>query len=107
MLWRRPPHIAAAGANVAITNGASASVAIPNRSDGTRARWVLISIEDPSGTFYLQPGNSGVTASTTTSPCFTMNQGPIVLDVTGHTHIAARLVTVASSNLKVTPLENQ
>ena len=107
---RRPPSIVAASVAFTVTQAGSTNVAIPNRSDGTRARHVLISWEDTPATplqAYIQPGLSGGSASTTTSPVFDMRAEHIILDVYPLTHIHARLVQTGSVSMKVTPLENQ
>lgn len=95
----KPIKIAANGSS-ATTGASSATIAIPNDSSGNRAKTVLISA---SGATYMLPGASGVTA--TTSSTIIPHNVHLLLDVTGHTHIA-HLQLVAAQQIVVTPVES-
>tara|TARA_Y100000310_G_scaffold345726_1_gene468881 strand:- start:3209 stop:3496 length:288 start_codon:yes stop_codon:yes gene_type:complete len=84
----------------ATTGAASAQIAIPNDSTGNAARTVAVAV---SGTTYVQPGSSAVTA-TTGSMIATIGK-PLILDVMGLTHIA-HLELTAAQRITVTPLES-
>lgn len=85
----------------AVTTGAAtANVAIPNAADGSRARYVLLSVL--TGAAYVKPGGAGVTATTGDLP-ITVG-APIALNVQGMTNIAY-LQFSAAVQLVVTPLE--
>lgn len=83
----------------ATTGAASASVAIPNDSSGNRAKYLLVTAQ---GSSYVLPGASGVTA-TTSSPIVNAGQA-LLLDVSGHTHIA-HLQLTAGQRVVFTPVE--
>lgn len=95
----KPIKIAANGSS-ATTGASSATIAIPNDSSGVTAKTVLISVQ---GATYVLPGASGATA--TTASTIVTPEAPLLLDVTGHTHIAHIQLTAAQA-IVVTPVES-
>ena len=83
----------------ATAGAASARVAIPNDSTGSRAKHLLVTV---AGNTYIQPGDSSVDA--TTSSAIAAIGVPLMLDVTGHTHIAY-LELAAGQRVTFTPVE--
>lgn len=81
------------------TGAASANVAIPNDTSGSRARYVRILAD---GNAYIRPGSSAVVA-TVNDFYLNPNEG-VVLNVLGHTHIAYLQQTVGA-RINITPLE--
>jgi len=83
----------------ALSTGTSSAVAIPNDSTGSRARTLLVSVE---GATYILPGASTVTA-TTASPVVEAGE-PLLVNVTGLTHVAILELTVGQ-RVTLTPVE--
>lgn len=81
------------------SSGSTARVAIPVRSDTTKAAYVRI---QATGFVYIQCGDSTV-AATTSSMMVSANEG-IYLMVKGCTHIAY-LQETASAKVNITPIE--
>lgn len=90
-----------AGTTVSATTGAASAVlALPNCADGTRAKWVWVSTV--AGSCYAKPSLSGGTAVAGACPVITT--APIILNVSGYTHLAHIQITGAQT-LVVSPLE--
>lgn len=83
----------------ATTSGTSARSAIPNDSTGNKAKYVLVC---SGGTVFFLPGNSSVDA-TNSSPVVGADS-PVLLDVSGHSHIAYLEGTTAA-RITITPVE--
>ena len=89
----------AANGSSATTGASSATIAIPNDSSGERAKAVLITVQ---GSTYVLPGSSS--AAATTASTIVHPESPLLIDVTGHTHIAHIQLTAAQA-IVVTPIE--
>ncbi len=90
--------LSAAGATIT-TGAASASIAIPNDSTGTRAKRVVVAATVAA---YCRPGASTITAAA--GDLLLVPGDHHVLDVGGHTHIAGIQVSAAGV-IAVTPVE--
>lgn len=96
------PCYTIAGASVNATTGAASAVlALPDASDGTDARRVLV--QTVAGSCYVRAGVAAATVTAGTGLVVTTT--PIALNVRGNTHIAHIQITGAQT-LVVTPLED-
>ena len=77
------------------------SNAIPNTSQGYRAKYVYVAAG--SGVPFFKPGDSTTTVTTSIGVPLSINS-PLVVDVAGQTHIA---VDLNGGTLQITPLENE
>ena len=84
----------------ATTGAASAVLALPNASDGTKARFVWV--QTVAGSCYVMPGLSGTTV--VAGAGIVITTAPIILNVRGFTHLAHIQITGAQT-LVVVPLE--
>lgn len=91
--------VSATGANIA-TSATSANVAIPNTSAGQRPRFVRV---HATAAAYVRMGPSAPTAAA--GDMIVDPASPVILNVSGHTHIAA-LQVAAAGIVNVTPLED-
>lgn len=92
--------VSASGANIT-TGAASANVAVPNSSSGQRARFVRL---QATAAAYVRPGPS-VSIAAAAGDLLLDPTSPIILNVAGHTHIAA-IQVAAAGIVNVTPLED-
>jgi hypothetical protein len=92
--------LAAASASVA-TSGSSALLALPNASNGSPARRVLV--QTVAGSCYVMPALTG--GSVAAGAGLVVTTTPIALNVRGFTHLAHIQITGAQT-LVVTPLED-
>jgi len=91
--------VAAPGATIA-TSAASASVAIPNASNGARPRWVRIASTLDAWV------RLGIGAPTAAAGDLIVNPAsPVLLNVNGFTHVAA-LQVAAAGTVVITPLDD-
>lgn len=89
----------ATGANIT-TSAASASAALPNASSGQRPRFVRVSVTVAA---HVRLGTAGLTAVGT--DMLVTPDAPVILQVQGHTHIAA-IQNAAAGTVNVYPLED-
>lgn len=96
------PCYTIAGASVKATTGAASAVlALPDASNGTEARRVLV--QTVAGSCYILPSLSG--GSVAAGGGLVITTTPIALNVRGFTHLAHIQITGAQM-LVVTPLED-
>jgi hypothetical protein len=92
--------LAVNAAGTQVTSGAASAVAaIPNASDGARARFVRV---QATGNCYVRPGTSGTTC--TVNDILLSPNTDLRLNVQGFTHIAY-LQETAAAKINITPLE--
>lgn len=91
--------VAAPGTQVT-TSGTSSVTAIPNDSNGTRAKRVRL---QALANCYVRPGFSGSTA--TTADILLSPNEALILDVRPFTHIAA-IQEAAAAKFNISPLED-
>lgn len=83
------------------TAATTARIAIPNASNGAKARYVLVTA---SGESYVMMGNSAVNA--TANSLLVQPSDSRLLTVGGHTHIAY-IQGVAAARVSIQPVEDQ
>lgn len=94
------PAVMVAVPGTTVTTGASsAAVAIPNASDGNRARFVMVTAK---ATAYIKFGSSGVAA--TSSDILVGGGAPVIFAVKPFTHFA-HLQETAATLVNVVPVE--
>lgn len=94
------PAVMIAVPGTTVTTGASsAAVAIPNASDGNRARFVMVTAK---ATAYIKFGSSGVAA--TSSDILVGGGAPVIFAVKPFTHFA-HLQETAATLVNVVPVE--
>lgn len=94
------PAVMVAVPGTTVTTGASsAAVAIPNASDGNRARFVMVTAKS---TAYIKFGSSGVAA--TSSDILVGGGAPVIFAVKPFTHFA-HLQETAATLVNVVPVE--
>ena len=96
---KTPFRILLTGINIT-TGAASVSAAIPVASSATAAKYVVVSCTVAAR---IRVGQSGVTALAT-DLLINPNGGPVVLDVSGCTHIAA-IQDTGAGVVSVCPME--
>ena len=99
---KRPDAITiAADGNTVTTGAASARIAIPNASNGVKARYIRVTASAES---YVMTGGAAVVA--TANSQLVQPSDSVTLTVGGHSHIAY-IQGVAAARVNIQPLEDQ
>ena len=83
---------------------ATAAFAIPLVNGGLAAKKVAIRVITVTETMYVRPGVAGVTV-TAENGLPVAKENPVILNVAGHSHIAALRAGAADVTFNITPIE--
>lgn len=90
---------------VADATGTANRATIPDDASGQKARYLMVSTNDPAVVAFVKFGSSTVAAAVTDSIPVPMNGVPVVMCVQGFSHVTAIRGGGSDQNVYLTPVE--
>ena len=103
---RSYPHLKIAAGVRATAATASGTTTIPDDSAGVKAKMVSVRALTASETAVVLPVQNGSTVITSSTGIPVSKEQPLILDVSGYSHIAHIRFGSADVALNITPVEN-